>query len=488
MNETSKSQKRNDHFIQMQEIPSENAIKTLDWQPYQNSHLEQPILFHCSCCGPSYYKFRWNCLKCIQNTYIFSNYSIGFCFVFLVFLIISVVFVYYTWENKLLSALLPSFFLQLVFLFPLRNSIWLYLTGISYENFLYWHKYAAVLTILTGAFHGLIGFRNLSGILLISIMTLMLLFSLHPFRTKYFEFFFKSHWILFILAVFISIIHGVKLIAILFWLIDVSIRFYLIRKNKHLQENLEIIEISPTVLKLIFNKPENFNFKPGQFFFICFPLISVFEWHPFSMSSAPNENKITIYIKVLGDWTRSLYEKSKLNSNMNIWLDGPYGNCGLNLDGDDEYQIFLLISGGVGINPVNSLYNSLIFEQENGRNVKKVLSIWSGRDNNLLEDIKEDNEKNIKIIEKYGVFENFYHLSNSDEVNNLKNKGEIIMGRPNLNDYFMKAKNYAVELEMHKIATVCCGPERMLNEVTELAKKWSVDGVKFDFHQEVFEL
>lgn len=52
-------------------------------------------------------------------------------------------------------------------------------------------------------------------------------------------------------------------------------------------------------------KKEKINPKAGQYIFINCPQISYFQWHPFTLTSAPEESFISINFKIVGDWTKS---------------------------------------------------------------------------------------------------------------------------------------------------------------------------------------
>ena len=41
------------------------------------------------------------------------------------------------------------------------------------------------------------------------------------------------------------------------------------------------------VIHLVINKPRKFSYKPGDYIYINIPSVANFEWHPFSISSAP---------------------------------------------------------------------------------------------------------------------------------------------------------------------------------------------------------
>lgn len=53
-------------------------------------------------------------------------------------------------------------------------------------------------------------------------------------------------------------------------------------------------------------KKRNFQMAPGQYILIQCPSISRLEWHPFTLTSAPQENFFSVHIRVAGDWTEAL--------------------------------------------------------------------------------------------------------------------------------------------------------------------------------------
>ncbi len=63
------------------------------------------------------------------------------------------------------------------------------------------------------------------------------------------------------------------------------------------------------VVSLVLKRPQHFKFRPGDYIFVNIPEIAMFEWHPFTISSAPEEsNEISLHIRVVGHWTNKLYE------------------------------------------------------------------------------------------------------------------------------------------------------------------------------------
>jgi NADPH oxidase len=53
-------------------------------------------------------------------------------------------------------------------------------------------------------------------------------------------------------------------------------------------------------------KKPSFVYKPGQYLLINVPEVSRFQWHPFTISSCPQDDAITIHIRIVGNWTRTV--------------------------------------------------------------------------------------------------------------------------------------------------------------------------------------
>ena len=56
-------------------------------------------------------------------------------------------------------------------------------------------------------------------------------------------------------------------------------------------------------------RPKNFKFKSGDYLLLRVPKIAKFEWHPFTISSAPErQDELWLHIRTLGNWTNKLYD------------------------------------------------------------------------------------------------------------------------------------------------------------------------------------
>lgn len=55
-------------------------------------------------------------------------------------------------------------------------------------------------------------------------------------------------------------------------------------------------------------KRKGFRSEVGQYVFIQCPSVSRLEWHPFTLTSAPEEDHFSAHIRIVGDWTEALYQ------------------------------------------------------------------------------------------------------------------------------------------------------------------------------------
>ncbi|KAL3692736.1 hypothetical protein R1sor_006387 [Riccia sorocarpa] len=134
------------------------------------------------------------------------------------------------------------------------------------------------------------------------------------------------------------------------------------------------------VLALHFAKPPNFKYKSGMYMFLKCPEISPFEWHPFSITSAPGDAYLSVHIRTLGDWTqalRTLFQEAsggkkrlKLVNNWGlsgelvqnvsfpkVCIDGPYGAPAQDYR---KYDVLLLVGLGIGATPFISILKDML--------------------------------------------------------------------------------------------------------------------------------
>lgn len=71
--------------------------------------------------------------------------------------------------------------------------------------------------------------------------------------------------------------------------------------------NYQIVMRPSKVLELQLVK-NGFSMEVGQYVFLNCPAISQLEWHPFTMTSAPEEDFFSVHIRSAGDWTDKLID------------------------------------------------------------------------------------------------------------------------------------------------------------------------------------
>lgn len=50
-----------------------------------------------------------------------------------------------------------------------------------------------------------------------------------------------------------------------------------------------------------------FRMAVGQYVFLRCARVSRLEWHPFTLTSAPEEDFFSVHVRVAGDWTERLF-------------------------------------------------------------------------------------------------------------------------------------------------------------------------------------
>jgi predicted ferric reductase len=70
---------------------------------------------------------------------------------------------------------------------------------------------------------------------------------------------------------------------------------------------IKAVPLPSDVLHLVIKRPTNFEYSPGDWIYVLVPQIAKYEWHPFTISSAPEQDGVIwLHIRAVGEWTRSL--------------------------------------------------------------------------------------------------------------------------------------------------------------------------------------
>ena len=179
------------------------------------------------------------------------------------------------------------------------------------------------------------------------------------------------------------------------WAIDVLVRFAYMAMCRY-PRNATLEALPADVTRVRFPKGA-INYKGGQYVWICIPAVSLWEWHPFSISSAPHEEHVTLHCRALGNWTKQLHryasqDRSQTLVDTRILIEGPAGAPAVDLD-SSRYRMVLCVSGGIGITPMQSITNDLMHQHRQGRPLKSVYFVWSVRDKAMVQAMDKHSAK-----------------------------------------------------------------------------------------------
>ncbi|XP_030629516.1 NADPH oxidase 5 isoform X2 [Chanos chanos] len=284
------------------------------------------------------------------------------------------------------------------------------------------------------------GTASVTGVVLQVIISLMVVCSsTFVRRSGHFEVFYWSH-LLYIWVWILLVVHCANFWK---WFVVPGVVF-LVEKLVGIAASrmggLYIIEVNllpSKVTHLVIKRPPFFHFKPGDYVYINIPVIAKYEWHPFTISSAPEQqDTLWLHVRSMGQWTNRLFEYFKQSENQVVstkrltaslrdrrhqrraqlsaklsdnhrycnikcYVDGPFGT--------PTRQIFasehaVLIGAGIGITPFASILQSIMYRyrmrkqncpncnyswcetiKDNEMKLRKVDFIWINRDQKSFE-------------------------------------------------------------------------------------------------------
>ncbi|XP_050722908.1 NADPH oxidase 5-like [Eriocheir sinensis] len=161
------------------------------------------------------------------------------------------------------------------------------------------------------------GLANPTGVVLMIMLTIIVAFSHRIVRKSgHFEIFYWTHllslpfWVLLVL-------HGPNfwkwlLVPGFAFLLETSLRISQVCTPRGQTQIVGGTTLPSQVVKLLIRRPKNFDFQPGEYVYLNVPSLARYEWHPFTISSAPEfEDYFTVHIRSVGEWTKRVYEMFK---------------------------------------------------------------------------------------------------------------------------------------------------------------------------------
>jgi len=112
--------------------------------------------------------------------------------------------------------------------------------------------------------------------------------------------------------------------------------------------------VAENTVTFYFDKPESFNFQPGQYIDLFLKNESgESALHIFSLSSAPEEKDLAITTRLTGSKYKNIL--NSLEPNAAVRINGPLGNLILP---NETTQKIVFLAGGIGITPFRSMLKS----------------------------------------------------------------------------------------------------------------------------------
>ncbi|KAH8522353.1 hypothetical protein H0E87_003106 [Populus deltoides] len=268
------------------------------------------------------------------------------------------------------------------------------------------------------------GVEGITGIIMVVLMSIAFTLATPWFRrnrlnlpkplkklTGFNAFWYSHH--LFVIVYTLLVVHGIYLYLTKTWYkkttwmyLAVPVILYacerLIRAFRSSTRAVKILKVAVypgNVLALHMSKPQGFKYKSGQYMFVNCAAVSPFQWHPFSITSSPGDDYLSVHIRTLGDWTRQLQnvfsevcqpppagKSGLLRADMQgennpsfpkILIDGPFGAPAQEYK---KYDVVLLVGLGIGATPMVSIVKDII------NNMK--LKEKDGEDNGALEGLE----------------------------------------------------------------------------------------------------
>ena len=355
------------------------------------------------------------------------------------------------------------------------------------------------------AFYALQTHAGLTGVLLMAVFLVMWVCALDFIRRGgHFELFYFTHFG-YIAWLLLALMHGPvfwqwAILPIAGYAIERIIRTA--RTNRAMPVNA-LEPLSSGVTRLELQLPEGFKYRTGDYVFIKYPEVSKHEWHPFTVTTCPEETgKLSIHVRGLGNWTKRLYKTAKTNEEAKdhgvAYIDGPYGTPATRIF---RSKVPVLIGAGIGVTPFAAILKSLFMRRAAGdadMAVEKTHFIWMNRDQHAFEwfsdmiaDLERQDSKGefldaqiyltgVKLDMTSAMLDIAMDVhqkeTGKDLLTGLRNRTNL--DRPKWPEIF---KQLSEEHEPGKVDVYFCGPAPLAKQLSGLAAKYG-----FGFHKENF--
>lgn len=379
---------------------------------------------------------------------------------------------------------------------------------------------------MTAAMFAMGTLPGISGHIILVCMFIMYTSAIERMRRRYFEAFWYSHHLFVVFFAFLlshasqCYIHANNytppcipnawkycVLGLFLYLIERIVREVRGRFETYVSK---VVQHPSKVVEVQMKKP-SFKYKPGQYLFLHCPEVSMFEWHPFTISSAPEEDFVSVHVRVVGDFTTAFAKKlgCKFDKDDNsespsalpkVMIDGPFGSASEDVF---KFEVAVLVGAGIGVTPFSSILKSIWYRVVNPNTVMKMRKCyfyWICRDTNAFEwfqDLLEaleaediDNFLEIHMFMTGGLKADQVRnvvLTNADGRDALTGlRSPTHYGRPNFDQIFGQMASTHPSTD---IGIFFCGPKPLSHTLHRAANKNTSSvkgGTKFYYHKENF--
>lgn len=231
--------------------------------------------------------------------------------------------------------------------------------------------------------------RALTGTVLLAVFAVMWVFAWQVVRrSSRFELFYFTHLLYFVWFV-LAIAHAPGFLG---WaalsLVGLGVEQVLrLRRRGKATEITMARVLRSGVTRLEIRRPAGFTHHAGDYLFLRIPRVARHEWHPFTITSAPESAVLSVHVRTLGNWSRALrrladeLRRQPSPPSIAAHVDGPYGSPSGHVF-DSRFAV--LVAGGIGVTPFASILESIVL-RANGRGerpekLQKAHFFWLNRD------------------------------------------------------------------------------------------------------------
>lgn len=379
-------------------------------------------------------------------------------------------------------------------------------------------------TVPSQAFYNIPGS---TGHIVLLVMVLMYSSAVESIRRPMFEIFWYTHH-LFLLYYGVLSFHGAAALleepTFVYWIIG-PLFFYIVERTVRIMRGKQTTMLilarqhRAKVIELRMKK-QTFDYKPGQYLFLNCPYISKNEWHPFTITSAPEEDFVSVHINAVGNWTNGitnlLNPDKKLGIVQQDLLEAPDGSAILRIDGPFgaaseevfKYKTVVLVGAGIGVTPFASILKHIKNVIQKGGTytsvkspIDKVYFFWVCRDKNafqwfsdMLAGLERENVNNFLEINIYltgalspdEVRDVMYGTDeeSADQITGLASPTHF--GRPKWPEIFQETAKKHPDSD---VGVFFCGPRVLSKELYKNSRRFTstvAGGCRFHYNKENF--